>query len=77
VDTDVHQRSTVRLRVLPRRGALTLCMRSRLSGEQYVHVTSSSLKVHSAAVDAWQACAVMLPKGHFISVQRSLRSTTY
>jgi hypothetical protein len=58
-------------------GVRTLCIWSKLSDEQYVHVTPSSLYIHSAAVDAWHACAVILPKGHFKSVHRSRRSTTY
>ena len=56
---------------------LTLCIWSIVSAEQYANVSSDSLLSHNAAVEAWQACAIMLPRGHLRLSQRSFLNTTY
>ena len=53
----------------------TLCMRSMSS--RYSRTLGSCAKEHTAAVDAWQACAMTAPSGQFIAFSRSPRRAMY
>ena len=53
----------------------TLCIRSKFL--RYSWTIGSSEKEKTAAVDAWQACAMTAPSGHFMSFSRSPRRAMY
>lgn len=53
----------------------TLCIRSMFS--RYSRTVGSSAKEQTAAVDAWQACAITAPSGQFIAFSRSPRRAMY